>query len=442
MPALELRTFNTVEYLDLTQADEAMRRYWEACQAGDDSASLKRVALVPTPDPEEDPPPSTPAGAISPVAVERIERHESWLSKAGFTLAPPLYAPGTRVIDLGDQNFSIERRRVEALPTFPSAADQVIATVQAEDRQDLTLALSEVRMDDRGALVCDEGRFWLEPDAFGQLAHLGGFGCAVRYLTDLCDPVLRAENFNRQVERRSDRELVLRTRLRGDARTVFAAVTPTYSAVDTDRVLEVAKAGLADSRVELRYDGSGIRGTALWMPDEIVDLAAGDVFKVGVRIESDDTGRGRIRVSGVAFRNRCLNLIIIGEGEVQTVSAVHRGDPERIVASVREGVEEARAKIGDFLNAWGHARTVKVEVPSLLEEWVQERKLQLPGVRSAGQRDAVVQAMLDAWAKEPGDTLADAVNAVTRSAHEQIDWNLDLREALEKQASRLVLVPA
>lgn len=55
------------------------------------------------------------------------------------------------------------------------------------------------------------------------------------------------------------------------------------------------------------YDGTGGRATALWMPDQVVDLVAGDLFKVGVRIQTDDTGRGRIRVAGVVWRNRCLN---------------------------------------------------------------------------------------------------------------------------------------
>jgi len=199
---------------------------------------------------------------------------------------------------------------------------------------------------------------------------------------------------------------------------------------------------LHDAHVELRYDGRGIRGTALWMPDEIVDLAAGDIFKVGVRIESDDTGRGRIRVSGVVFRNRCLNLIIIGEGEVETVAQVHRGEPSRILEVVSEGVETAREKVGSFLEAWGHARTVKVDVPELLRDWVAKKKVDLPGIRSAAAREEVVDAFESAWRKEPGDTLADAVNAVTRAAHEESKWDVLFREALERQAAELVYVRA
>ena len=72
--------------------------------------------------------------------------------------------------------------------------------------------------------------------------------------------------------------------------------------------------------------------------------------------------------------------------------------------------------------------------------WVTDKKLQLKGVRSDADRDAVVDALLRSWQHEPGDTLADAVNAVTRAAHENVNWDVQVREELERQAARLVYV--
>ncbi len=86
---------------------------------------------------------------------------------------------------------------------------------------------------------------------------------------------------NYQLQRRQKRLITLRTRLEEGERRIFATVTPTYSAVDSDGVLHTVTNSLADAHVEMRYDGSGVRATALWMPDQVVDLAAGDVFKVG-----------------------------------------------------------------------------------------------------------------------------------------------------------------
>jgi hypothetical protein len=262
-----------------------------------------------------------------------------------------------------------------------------------------------------------------------------------RYLAEKCDGSLRAVNVNRQLRKTPNRTLTLRTR-KGedhDARTVYATVTPAYAPVDTDRVLQAVEPHLAEARTEMVYDGSGVKATALWMPDQVVDLAAGDIFKAGVRVETDDTGRGRIRVSAVVVRNRCLNLLIIGEGTVETVSAVHKGSPETILNRVAQGIGEARAKIGDFLQAWGHARTVKTDPERLIKLWVEHREL---GNISPKERDSVVEALLSAFHKEPGDTLADAVNAVSRAAHETVAWGMDFRAELERHAARLVYVAA
>jgi hypothetical protein len=441
---LALTIDGQTEHIDQENQYDAMKRYWQARQAGDATASLVLVPDNPNDiEDEDDDPEPTPPGGVSAIAQQRIQRQEEWLDKNGFHVAPPLYAPGTRVVELGDQNFKMERRRIESMPLFPDAAAAVGYQVAKEQRQDLDLPLASLHMDEDGSLWAEGERLEMERGSFFQLATAAGFGMGARYLAEKCDPLLRAENVNAQLLKAGKRAIRLRTRRGEDGgRRVFATVTPTYAVVDTHQVLDMVTDVLTDSRAEMLYDGTGVHATALWMPDSVVDLAAGDIFKSGVRVETDDTGRGRIRVTGVVWRNQCLNLIVIAEGEVETVSLVHRGDPERILSIVRDGVEMARSRVADFLESWGHARTVKVNVEELLREWVEERKVQVRGVRSAAERDAVVKALLTSWQQEPGDTLADAVNAVTRAAHEHPLWGVDVREELERQAARLVLVPA
>ena len=439
MPKLALTIESKTEYLEEADRESAMKRYWNACHAGDATAKLVLVENPPEPDPEPPTPPPAAPGAISPRAQLRIAEQEAWLTKAGFVMAPPLYAPGTRVLRLGDDNFRLERQRVENMPLFPDAANAIRGKIGNEVRQDVTLKLRDLAMTEDGGLVVNDAVVALETGAFFQLATLAGFGIGGRYLADCCSTKLRAENVNRQVELRKNRDVVLRTRLgAAGRRSVFATVTPTYAAVDTDQVLGAVTPYLTDAHTEMVYDGTGLKATALFMPDQVVDLAAGDIFKVGVRIETDDTGRGRIRVSGVAWRNRCLNLLIIGEGEVETVSAVHKGDPERILALVTDGVAKAREKVADFLGAWGYARTVKVDIQETLKAWVEDKKL---GPISPKDRDKAVEELLSAWNHEPGDTLADAVSAVTRSAHESPWWPVNRRDELERRAASLVLVP-
>lgn len=458
MPALALTLDGKTEYLDETpdNRDDAMRRFWEAGQRGDASASLRRIDAIPDeaanrgfdePDDDPDPPrPAAPAvpvpvvaGTVSAVAVERIRIQESWLAKAGFALDPPIYAAGTRVLPLGDQKFRLERTRVEHLPLFRDAASAISGAVRTERRRDRTLPLRDIAMTEHGTLLLGEEEVALEIGAFYQLAAVAGFGMGARYLAERCDGELRSANVNTQLARLPDRQVTFRLREADDTTQAYATVTPTYTAVDTDVVLDVVDSALADAHVEMLYDGTGVRATALWMPDQVVDLAAGDIFKAGVRVTTDDTGRGRIRICAVVFRNRCLNLIIIGEGSVETVSAVHKGERSRILDAIANGVVTARSKVADFLDAWGHARSTKTNPENLLRMWVEDKSIHAPGVRDT---DAVVQALLDAFHKEPGDTVADAVNAVTRAAHETPWWGVNIREELERQAAQLVYVRA
>ena len=450
---LKLTINGTTELLPETDSDDALRRYWEAKTDGDTTAELVRVEdkPPPAPDPPVSPPPTpepitaapnAPAtavpGQVSDLAAARVATQEAWLTEAGFSVRPPLFTPGTRVVELGDENFRLERERVEEMPSFDEAARGVVSVIREEDRQDIEVRLKDLTLTTSGSLVLDTtgDEYGMEPHAFHQLAGLGGFSAGARYLREQCNSELRSANVNWQLMHGNNRSLVLRTRLgAGGRRHVFAAVTPSYTAIDTDTVLEAVRPALADAHTELVYDGEGVQATALWMPDEVVDLAAGDIFKVGVRLDTNDIGKGRIVISGVVFRNLCLNLIIIGESQATTISQVHRGDPTVIIEALHTGVEEAREKVGNFLEAWGKARTLKLDPAKTIQKWVEGKQLKVKGERD---KERLTRIFLSHWAKEPGDTLADVVNAVTRAAHEHTEWPMTVREILERQAAELV----
>ncbi len=72
----------------------------------------------------------------------------------------------------------------------------------------------------------------------------------------------------------------------------------------------------------------------------------------------------------------------------------------------------------------------------LFAAWVDEGTVVVPGERDD---KVVVSALVDAWTQEPGDTLADAVNALTRAAHVVPAWSLSVREELERAAGEIVM---
>lgn len=157
-PMLALTLQGKTQHLPEDDLNDAMSQFWHARQAGDLTANLVRVADItpangPMPttpeEPDDDPPPTAP-GSVSTVAEERISLQEAWLKKAGFALAPPLYAPGTRVHPLGDRNFRIERQRVEGLPPFRGAASAVMATVAHERRRNVSAPLKDLTLTEDG----------------------------------------------------------------------------------------------------------------------------------------------------------------------------------------------------------------------------------------------------------------------------------------------------
>ena len=133
---LELTIAGATEHLPDDARESAMKRYWDAKQTGDTTANIVHLDRV-----AETARTVTAPGQVSDVAVERVARQDTWLTKAGFAVPPPVFAPGTRVRPLGDDNFRIERRRVEELPHFPDAANRVVETIREEDRRDVRVKL-------------------------------------------------------------------------------------------------------------------------------------------------------------------------------------------------------------------------------------------------------------------------------------------------------------
>ena len=158
----------------------------------------------------------------------------------------------------GDARFRVERQRVEELPTFAQASDAVIGEIAAEQREDQACDSRAITMMSDGALRVHGVEMGVEPSAFRQLATLTGFGGGTRYLTRSCGPELRSLNVNAQLQRGVGRDVVLRTREARGRRQIYAAVTPTYAALDTHRVLEHLRPAIGPAHTEARYDGSGV----------------------------------------------------------------------------------------------------------------------------------------------------------------------------------------
>lgn len=416
---------------------------------------------------------NTAEHAVSDVAVDRIRDDERYLANLGLVMPPPVVTFGGAVNQTGRDNLRLSHVEWSSEPLSVDTLDAVIANVRAEDRADFTARLGSMRMLQDGSIgVGMAGLVVPEQAALRQLVALYPRTLPrAGEVMSVLPPEVRAKVWNDGAGRdRDDDEVVVRTRTAGgDRRAAFAVVSTGYTPCDADEVARVTRDALrrveggGTARGEAHYNPgtTGLTVDAVWHADHVVDFAAGDIFKMGVRVESHDNGGGAVRVRLVAWRNLCFNLIITSETAATLARVVHRGNPHDMTRRLAEGIEHVMQAAGPFVRRWGHVRATPLE--SLLVESSGSRDLDLraifaeiaggkvdptgdlPTVRpgaipkladSVGDRDAFIAACLRSYAVEPNGSLADVLNAMTGLHREKVA--LPVLRTAEEQAGRLL----
>lgn len=401
--------------------------------------------------------PEVKGGELDVVAQARIAGQAELALTAGFAPKPPVYAAGTRVVEIGVENALQMQLDHDEKPTAVSLAQDLERQVLAEQRKDLpAVRVSTLRMSKAGLVVLPDaqgepGRGMALPvseRAFAGLFSRMPCRAGQAYLAD-CSTELRAINFNHwalELGRREEKEqiqtkAVLRTRMGSERPEAFATVSQSYTAFDTDKIAAaLALAFPEDARGTVHYDGQRMRFEGLWRtnvaPDE---FAAGEFFKAGVVVRADDTGAGSIRVQSVVWRNLCLNLIILDRAIGVDIRIRHLGSVEALAVRFREAFGAALASVDGFRKAWGYAVEERGDVlvaktkamagdevtgmsaydllPGLFNG-IFEREL----VPVQGRRKEVIPKLLEMHRQDEaagtyGVSRASIVNAFTRYAH-------------------------
>lgn len=470
--------------------------------ADPEPTSAGPVEILPAPFHRDGGPRTVAAAQYSDVAAARIEENDRWLAAIGVTRPPgPVTTAGIRrgntVVDLGYRNLATRRRSWDAQPTVGEQADTIASAVRAEEREDWTVDTRSLHMRDDGTIDTDHGRLSVEPQGFAALLSFLRTGAAERHGTDAywpspaaeakarqlaaldeddpaaahglfpraasvllaLDPDVRAYTFNRQVAYAASREIVVRNRVADGpvGRACFAATSTGYTAFDADEVASTVadgleRLGLAEMRGEGLYspDTTYLRMDAtLHAPPDVVDFAAGDAFKVGLRFRSDDSGGGSIRGGGIAWWNECYNLVVIHHARGGDIlRLVHKGSLADIDRALRAGLDAAADAQRHFARQWGLLRESDIrgfsfrgETFASVEDAVRflVSQRELDGVMA---RDVLAEYVLTAHGRQGGgDTLASIVDAFTRAAHEALVAEC-VRERIEGAAGRLVPVLA
>ena len=407
------------------------------------------------------------AGEVSAIAKARQERQQKILKDMGLVCSDPMYDRGMRCVGEGNKRFREERTAWEQAPAVPDLIDGLDQRIGNEERAQLVIPAQEIRMRDDGALhIPGNGTHFPEKRMFaGMLSMMRltsdespAFPAAAPFLTTL-PPDERAWVFNKQMQRVAVKNIMVHTRANSatpDGRALYAITGPSYAAVGANEILRGVAEGVDfnGARGYLKYnpESTNVQLDALWVPETITDLSAGDVFKFGARFRTNDSGGGSVNGGGVAFQNDCLNLIFVSEVYAEAFRMVHKGSMDDLHSTVRAGMQGVVAGFKPLLDDWGMVYEADVRhvtlwgerfstVPDALEWAVLHGKL---GQDLANK--AAVTALLDGYAGERADglttgTLTDIVNAITRAAW-QSTVDECVRHNMERQAGALVPVLA
>ena len=419
-----------------------------------DPNATQPAAPAPAADPTPVAPPpvkqtATDAGAQA--AQERNERHMAVLDGLGFALPKPFFSVGTPLIQAGKDKFKALAIDHAKKPAIEDAAMEVANAISAEKRTNVTVALRDLVITPDGQISRGRAPVPLEPGAWEALVGMAAPVLpSAKALLRTLDPDLRAEVWNRQARKLPEgAQAQIGVRNVDGAWQAFRAVSATYpTTAQADKVLRGVAEALAGEgmRGSVVYDPAStrVRWEAAWMAPQEIDPRVGDVLRVGVAGSTADAANGGFRVSMAATRILCVNLTI-ADAYLAAYRRAHRGNLDGVVPEIVATIRAVPEAFAAFARDWKITRNADVSKVSLFGATYKDVPTALAALVEKGEidagvaRDVQVEALLNAYKAEEGDTLADLLNAVTRAAHEA-SWNEFNRSMLEHQAGELLPV--
>jgi hypothetical protein len=253
-------------------------------------------------------------------------------------------------------------------------------------------------------------------------------------------------------------------------RSAFSVVGEGFCPLPLDRVLEkalteieavAAKAGI-DPRGEVKYNPRSTLATfkATWHAPEEYAARVGDPIEIGLKGKAGGAGNSFLTIQQALTLVRCINCTLMTWALTEKLR--HSGSKTRTAEqNIRHGLSRASSAVEKVVSGmeegvrmfgglWGILKDTPIQSVALAGAKHTDVREALEAMVEKGQigkdiaRDALVQSLTDGFDREPGGSLADLVNAVTRAAHEGMlddiqQWQLereagDLMMALAKKA--------
>lgn len=352
----------------------------------------------------------------------------------------PMYAYGTELIDAGKDNWHEQRRNHFEQALTSEVMSKVRSTVSDQFRTDAVVSISDLRFTPEFKLSNGFGLDVSMTDrSFRQLlcSRAGAPSQAATYLPMIPADIARLAA-NHHLATSTDK-VMLRSRLDGDRRTVYAALGASFPRFDVDQVADVlGRAVHPTSRGRAIIDGAKWELVADFIKDEVP--VVGDIFHAKISVRGADDGTSAIEPSIILEQARCVNLTRISS--IKSSRIVHSGKMQTVADRVQDAITQGYETVRSFVERWALAAQTEI-IDSAYELGARQVFAVLLANGHVSRPDGwTSEQFVDACVRSYGDveseyglTQRGISYALTKAAQQLSPWSASV---VEEQAGQLL----
>lgn len=368
----------------------------------------------------------------------------------GFAASQSIIGSGNYTLNAGQQ--SLLRKQIEDFNALPSASEIAASLsdrIDAEERASTVINIKDVSVDDNMQIRFGEVNHAVTQDAYKALLRGIAPKGAYSYLTGV-DVDLRAHNTRALLQK--DGHIKVRTKNgQNGERVIFGVVPEAYPDVYASDVLRtISRQTSEDAKGTYIYDPNTTQLSFRELLRQEINPSdyrwgANDTFQVGRGWALRDDGSTGIAMNLLMFRQACANMQLLSSDSYMK-RVRHRGLEEKVIERIGELFKQTGGFVEMFSQAWSAARSTEWNSDPTFEKaiTVYAHLINKRHLHAIGDKDVFALTLASFWMEEPGGTIADLVNGVTRYARtgsvtNSNKWALD---RLETEASNMMTLPA
>ena len=273
------------------------------------------------------------------------------------------------MIGLGRENLSKSRTEYNDMPNFMDGINQIINEVKEESREVRYAPLRDLRMNSKKQISFGDSEYFNIEDSvqfFGRLGIFPAFNAVYEktkgdYVAEFVNKHINAykdDDYGSQII-----QFGVRNGYGSQNRSIFRSVSKGYTPIESNDVLDMFSKvdGINRGKFEGFYDrkSTSFSATSLFHANHET-IGAGSVFKFGLNMKGNDRGKKAHSLNAVAWRNLCLNLLIIAQEKSKLCRILHKGDFDKQMTKMQNALISAEPLFKEFITHWGYLESKKI----------------------------------------------------------------------------------